>query len=186
MMRLAALTVLAIIVFDAPWARAQGTSLPRRFSIDLGAGSHFRDAGDVESLSLCVALTRFVTLAATVERGHVPTQVTRYPDGYSATRNGTLTFASGELRVTMPAGRRWLPYGLIGLGVGRSVLNVNEYFPDPVTRTADLLYAGGGLRYALGSSVALFSDVKLMLVMGRSVDDLSARLPLRAGVSLRF
>jgi hypothetical protein len=166
--------------------QAQATGLPRRFNIDLGAGSHLGDVGDVESMSVGVALTRFVTLAATVERGHVPTQVTLYPDGYGATRNGTLTFASGEFRVTIPAGRRWTSYALVGRGVGRSVFNVNTYFPDPITRTADLFYAGGGVRYALGSAIALFSDGKLMLVMGRSVDDLSARLPIRAGVSLRF
>ncbi len=53
-------------------------------------------------------------------------------------------------------------------------------------RTADLVYAGGGVRYSLGPSAALFSDAKLILVIGREADDLSARLPVRAGVSLRF
>lgn len=165
-------------------AKAQAPPLPR-FSVDTGAGAHARDAGNVVSLSAGVALTRFVTFAATVERGHVPTQVTRYPNGFSATRNGTLTFAGGECRVTIPAGR-WTPYGFIGRGVGRSVLNVNAYFPQPVTRTADVFYAGGGARYDLGPVVSLFSDAKLLLVMGRAGDDLSARLPIRAGVSLRF
>lgn len=185
-MRLTVCTVILSMLVDAPPAHAQRHGLPRRFSIDLGAGSHLRDAGDIESMTVGVALSPFVTLAATVERGHVPTQVTRYPDGYSATRNGTLTFASGELRVTIPAGRRWTPYGFVGRGVGRSVLNVNTHFPDHITRTADAYYAGGGVRYALGSAIALFSDAKFMLVMGRSADDLSARLPIRVGMSFRF
>lgn len=185
-MRLTVCAVILSMLVGAPPVHAQRHGLPHRFSIDLGAGSHLRDAGDVESMSAGVALSPFVTLAATVERGHVPTQVTEYPDGYSATRNGTLTFAGGELRVTIPAGRRWMPYALVGRGVGRSVLNVNTHFPDPITRTADIFYAGAGVRYALGSAIALFSDAKLMLVTGRSVDDFSARLPIRAGVSLLF
>lgn len=185
-MRLTVFMVLVSTLLGVSPVQAQDHGLPRRFRIDLGAGSHLVDAGDVESMSVGVALARFVTLALTIERGHVPTDVTVYPDGYSATRNGTLVFASGECRVTIPAGRRWTPYGLIGRGVGRSVFNVNSYFPDPITRTADLFYAGGGVRYALGSSIAVFSDAKLMLVMGRSVDDLSARLPIRAGISLGF
>lgn len=185
-MRLTICAVILSMLVEAPAAHAQRPGLPRRFGIDLGAGSHLRDAGDVESMTVGVALSPFVTLAATVERGHVPTQVTEYPDGYSATRNGTLTFASGELRVTIPAGRRWTPYGLVGRGVGRSVLNVNTHFPDPIARTADVYYAGGGVRYAIGSAFALFSDAKLMLVMGRSADDLSARLPIRVGMSFRF
>jgi hypothetical protein len=186
-MRFAVFVILLSTLDGASLAQAQGHGrLSHRFSFDLGAGSHFRDAGDVESMSLGVALSPFVTLAATVERGHVPTRVTAYPDGYSATRNGTLTSASGELRVTIPAGRRWTPYGLVGRGVGKSVFNVNTRFPDPITRSADLFYAGAGVRYALGSAIALFSDAKFMLVMGRSAGDLSARLPIRAGVSFRF
>jgi hypothetical protein len=185
-MRLAVFVMLLFTLDGASLLHAQGQGLTRRFSVDLGAGSHLRDAGDVESMSVGVALSRFITLGATVERSHVPTRRTTYPDGHSATRNGTLTSASGELRVTIPAGRRWTPYGVVGRGVGRSVFNVNTDFPDPITRTADLFYAGGGVRYALGSAIALFSDAKLMLVVGRSADDLSARLPIRAGASLRF
>ena len=160
--------------------------MSRRFSVDLGLGSHFRDGGDVESMSVGFAVSRIVTLAATLERSHVPTRLRTYPDGYSATRNGTLASISGEFRLTIPVGDRWTPYGVVGLGVGESILNVNEYFPRPITRTADLVYAGGGVRYSLGPAVALFSDAKLILVIGREADDLSARLPVRAGVSFRF
>jgi hypothetical protein len=66
-----------------------------------------------------------------------------------------------------------------------SVLNVNEFFPGPITRTADLVYTGGGVRYPLGPA-ALFGDAKLILAIGREADDLSARPPVRAGVSFRF
>jgi hypothetical protein len=167
-------------------ALAQGAGTLRRVSVDLGLGSHYLDGGDVASVSVAFAVSRIVALAATVERSHVPTTLSTFPDGYSVTRNGTLTSVSGELRVTIPAGRRWTPYGMLGRGVGESVLNVNEFFPNPITTTADLLYAGGGVRSALGSTAALFADAKLIFVIGREVDDLSARLPVRAGVSFRF
>mgnify|MGYP001309679650 FL=1 len=167
-------------------AHAQSTGLSRRFGLDLGLGSHFADGGDVESLSVGFSVTRFVALAVTVERSHIPTKLSARSDGYSATRNGTLASISGEFRLTIPVGDRWTPYGVVGRGVGKSVLNVNEFFPEPITRTADLVYAGGGVHYSLGPAVALFSDARLILLVGRNADDLSARLPVRAGVSFRF
>lgn len=184
-MRLAAPFVVLAMLIGTP-AYTQGTGATRRVSVDLGVGSHVPDGGDVESISAGFAVTRFVALGVTVERGHVPTTVTTFPNGSSATRNGTLTSIAGECRLTLPVGDRWVPYGIVGLGVGRSVLNVNEFFPDPITRTADLVYAGGGVRYFLGPAAALFSDVTLMVVSGREADDLSARLPVRVGVSLQF
>lgn len=181
--RLAPLFAFAVMLIGAP-AHAQGMS--RRFSVDLGLGSLLKDGGDVESISVGFAVSRIVALAATVERSHIPTTLRTYPDGYSVTRNGTLMSMSGEIRLTIPAGDRWTPYGIVGGGVGESVLNVNEFFPTPITRTADLGYAGGGVRYSLGAAAALFGDAKLILVIGREADDLSARLPVRAGVSFRF
>ena len=183
--RLAALFAFLMMLIGAP-AHAQGTGMSRRFSVDLGLGSHVMDGGDVESMSVGFAISRAVTLAATVERSHIPTKLRTYPDGYSVTRNGTLASISGEFRLTLPVGDRWTPYGVVGRGVGESVLNVNEFFPNPITRTANLVYAGGGVRYSLSPAVALFADAKLILVSGREADDLSARLPVRAGVSFRF
>lgn len=183
--RLAALFVFLVMLIGTP-AQAQGTGLSRRFSLDLGLGSHLEDGGDVQSISIGFAVTRFVALAVTGERSHIPTKLSTSPNGYSVTRNGRLTSISGEFRLTIPVGNRWTPYGLVGGGVGESVLNVNEFFPGPITRTADLVYAGGGVRYLLGPAIALFSDAKLILVIGREADDLSARLPVRAGVAFRF
>jgi hypothetical protein len=183
--RLVALSAFLLMLIGAP-AHAQGEGMSRRLSVDLGLGSHFKDGGDVESVSVGFRVWRIVTLGATVERSHIPTKVRTYPDGYSVSRNGTLASISGEFRLIIPVGDRWAPYGLIGRGIGESVLNVNEFFPTPIRRTADLVYAGGGVRYSLGQAAALFCDAKLMLVIGREADDLSARLPVRAGVSFRF
>jgi hypothetical protein len=183
--RLAASFVFLLTLIGTP-AHAQSTEPLRRFSLDLGLGSHFRDGGDVESVSVGFAITRFVELALILERSHIPTKVSTSPGSHSVTRNGTLASISGEFRLTIPVGDRWTPYGLVGRGVGESVLNVNEFFPNPITRTADLVYVGGGVRYALGPAVALFNDAKLILVVGRDADDLSARVPVRAGVSFRF
>jgi hypothetical protein len=183
--RLAALFAFLMMLIGAP-AHAQDAGMSRRFSVDLGLGSHVIDGGYVGSMSLGFALSRIVALAATVERSQIPTKLRTYPDGYSVTRNGTLTSISGEFRLTIPVGDRWTPYSVVGCGVGESVLNVNEFFPNPITRTANLVYAGGGVRYSLGRAAALFGDAKLILVIGREADDLSARLPVRAGVSFRF
>jgi hypothetical protein len=183
--RLAAFFAFVVMLIGAP-AHAHGAGMSRRFSVDLGLGSHFKDGGDVESISVGFAVSRIVALAATVERSHIPTKLRTYPDGSGVTRNGTLTSISGEFRLTIPAGDRWTPYGIVGSGVGESVLNINEFFPSPITRTAYLVYAGGGVRYSLGPAAALFGDAKLILVIGREADDLSARLPVRAGVSFRF
>ncbi len=183
--RLAALFAFMVMLIGGP-AHAQGAGMSRRFNVDLGLGSHLKDGGDVESISIGFAVSRIVALAATVERSHIPTNLRTYPDGYSVTRNGTLTSMSGEFWLTIPAGDRWTPYGIVGSGVGESVLNVNEFFPSPITRTANLMFAGGGVRYSLGPAAALFGDAKLILVIGREADDLSARLPVRAGVSFRF
>jgi hypothetical protein len=182
--RLTALVALVMVLIVGP-AYAQGTGF-RRFSVDLGAGSHLADGGDVESMSVGFAVSRIVTVAATAERSHIPTRLRTYPGGSSVTRNGTLTSISGELRLTVPVGVRWTPYGFVGGGTGESVLNVNEFFPDPITRTARLVYAGGGVRYSLSPAIALFGDAKLILVVGREADDVSARVPVRAGVSFRF
>lgn len=183
--RFAGLSAFVVIVISAP-AHAQGDGMSRRLSVDFGLGSHVMDGGDVESVSVGFRVWKIVTLAATVERSHIPTKVRTYPDGYSVARNGTLASISGEFRLIVPVGDRWAPYGLAGRGIGESVLNVNEFFPTPIARTADLVYAGGGVRYSLGPAVSLFGDAKLMLVIGREADDLSARLPVRAGVSFRF
>lgn len=180
--RFAVLFVLLATMSTPAFAQSAGSS--RRFSLDLGLGSHLNDGGDVESVSAGWAFSRYATLAATVERSHVPTERRTYPGGQSVTRNGTLTSIGGELRLTIPVADRWIPYGVVGVGVGESVLNVNESFPDAVTRTTGLIYAGGGVRYSLGPAAALFGDAKL--VIAREADDLSARLPIRAGVSLRF
>ncbi len=80
--RLAAVFVFLVMLIGAP-AHAQGTGLSRRFSLDLGLGSHFVDGGDVESVSVEFAATRFVALAVTVERSHIPTKLSTRSDGYS-------------------------------------------------------------------------------------------------------
>ena len=125
--RLAALFAFVVMLIWEP-AHAQDARMSRRFSVDLGLGSHFKDGGDVESISVGFAVSRIVALAATVERSHIPTNLRTSPDGHSVTRNGTLTSISGELRLSIPAGDRWTPYGIVGTGVGESVLNVNESF----------------------------------------------------------
>ena len=66
----------------------------------LGVGSHLSEGGNLQSLSLGYDASGGVTLLVNVERNHVPTRLR----SFSATRGGTLTSLSGELRYTVPVG----------------------------------------------------------------------------------
>jgi hypothetical protein len=184
---LAAWTFLAILAVMPAKASAQGSASepPRRFSLNLSAGSHLRDGGDSQALSLGYTPWRGLTLMATVERGHMPTQVQRFPHGFSATRNGTVTFISGEVRYAVPLGKV-APFGLVGRGAGWSRPNVNEIFPNAVTSVADVVYAGGGMYVLLNPALAVSVDARLELMMDRETLGMGARLPIRAGVTWRF
>jgi hypothetical protein len=180
-------TVLALLVVTPAQAADEGRSAqPDRFSVDLGVGSHLKDGGNLQSLSFGYTPWRALTLLVNVERDHVPTRRRSYPDGYSVTRGGTLTTVSGELRYTVPVGERVLSYGLVGRGAGRSHPNVSDIFPNRVTRTADVLYVGGGVRVPLRPPLAVFVDAKFLIHVDREGEGLGAMLPIRAGVTWRF
>jgi hypothetical protein len=186
-LRVAVWTFLAILVVGPANASAQGAAPepPRRFSVNLSAGSHFRDGGDSQAFSFGYTPWRGLTLMLGVERGHMPTRVSRFPNGFSATRNGTLTFISGEVRYAVPLGRV-APFGLVGRGAGWSRPNVNDIFPKPVKSLADVVYAGGGVYVLFHPALAVSIDARLELFMDRESLGMGARLPIRAGVAWRF
>jgi hypothetical protein len=71
-----------------------------------------------------------------------------------------------------------------GLGVGRSRPNVNDLFPNPVSNTTNVAYAGGGLLYSFHPNAGVFVDAKFLLLAGR--EEFGAMKPVRAGVIWRF
>jgi hypothetical protein len=157
-------------------------SLP--FSVHLGAGAHLNEGGNLQSLSFGYTPWRGVTFLVNVERDHVPTKVTTYPDGFAASRGGTLTTAGAELRYTAPIGRRVSPYVMTGGAAGVSRPNVNDIFPNRVSNLARMMYAGGGVRIPVRPHLDVFADARFMLWIER--DSVGGLLPIRGGVTWRF
>lgn len=192
--RLTACTLLAILVVTRAYASDEGPSpeRPRRFSVTFAAGSHWQDRGHVQALSFGYLPARAWTLLLNVERGHVPTRVRRYPDGYSASRGGTLTSITGEVRQTVWRFKRIAPFWLAGGGAAEARASVDEIFPDRRTRVVRVLYGGGGLLISLHPALALSVDAKLLvaeqmenLLVAKAETEI-LRLPIRAGVTWRF
>ena len=186
----AAVCTLLVLLATAS-AHAQGaqtpTDPPPRFSLEFGVGSHLTNGGDVEAVSFGYRPHPDMTLLVMVERDYIPTRVTQYPDGYSATRGGTLAFVSGEFRYTVPIGTRVSPYGFLGRGIGLSRPHVDEWFPqDARTRTTDTVYLGGGARIRLRPRLDLFVDAKFMFHADREGEGLGAMVPIRGGIAWLF
>jgi hypothetical protein len=127
----------------------------------------------------------WLELLLNAERIHLPFELERFPDGFSATRGGTMAFASGELRVALLSADRVSPFAIAGIGGGVSRPNVNAQFPDAVRNDLRVLYVGGGVRVPLRRGFSLSGDVRGVLAVEGN-DGVLAILPVRAGVAWRF
>jgi hypothetical protein len=180
------LFAVGVLSFVAPAvAGAQGSATP--FSIQAAGGLQLNGGGHNRSISAGVAFGRRIELLLSGERIHLPTTVTRFEDGQSVTRHGTVEFISGELRLSPFAFARLSPYLLVGAGRGTSRPNVNEFFPDPVSNDAILLIAGGGLRVPLTDHLSVVADMRFVM-LGEDSDDGGVFLfaPVRGGLAWRF
>jgi hypothetical protein len=110
--------------------------------------------------------------------------VTRFDDGFSVSRHGTVTFLSGEVRFLPVTFGRAAPTRSPAPARGRSRLNVNQHFPDPVTNRATQVFAGGSVRVAVTRQLSVVGDVRLVLQSERG--ELGAFAPVRAGLAWRF
>jgi hypothetical protein len=124
-------------------------------------------------------------LHVNVERIHAPLQSTRYPNGYSFTRGGTMTFASGELRVSPLPKARVSPFAMAGVGGGISRPNVNAEFPEAVRNELRVVYLGGGARIPLRRGFSLLGDARAMLAL-EGYDSVLGIWSVRGGVAWRF
>lgn len=115
-----------------------------------------------------------------VERSHWPTEV----GPTSATRGGTVTFISGEVRFLPVTVGRVSPYALASVGAGVSRPNVNTIFPDRVTNTAWLMVGGAGVRIAATDRLSVFADMRFGI--HGELDTIRLLLPVRGGVAWRF
>ena len=120
------------------------------------------------------------------ERSHVPTDVTFFDDGYSATRGATTRFVSGEFRYVPVTFKRLSPYVIVGIGRGVSRPNVNDLFPDRVTHEVTLQFPGFGGRVDVTEHLSAFADLRFMFQSRAGEPDAGMFGPIRGGLAWRF
>ena len=111
-----ALSAVCLALFLVP-ATASAQSPASSFSIQGAAGPTIVDPGHNLSAAIGFSPMPRLTLLLDVQRTHIPTRITRHEHGSSATRGGTLTALSGEVRVSLwpsprvtPSSSRLLKY----------------------------------------------------------------------------
>jgi hypothetical protein len=177
-----AIVVLSLVAPAVAAAQGAGTGV----SVQGAFGSHIKGGGNTQTLSVGYSPDERIGFLLSAERLHLPTEIKRYEHGFGATRGGTTTFISGEVRLSPFMFNRMSPYGLVGVGRGISRPNVNDIFPDPVKRNAALLFAGGGVRLTLTERLSAFADMRFMLQVDRTETGVFLFLPVRGGVAWTF
>ena len=168
-------------------AGGAGNEGRERLSLQVAAGPLLTLSGGANVLSAAFGYSPAsrLELLLNMERSHVPFQLTRFPDGYSVSRGGTLMFVSGELRFAFLPASRVSPFALVGAGGGVSRPTVNEYFPDRVRNDLRVLYVGGGVRVPLRRGFSLLGDARCILGL-EGYDGVLALWPIRVGLAWRF
>jgi hypothetical protein len=162
-----------------------GTASGQSFLLEASAGPTVVDAGYGVSAGVGFMPASRVALSFELERTHLSSRLRTDGRGsISGFRGGTLTLASGELRVGLFGRDRIGPYGLAGFAAGVSRPNVNEMFPDSVTNDVRAVFFGGGIHVPVKERFSLFADARMML--GAEAGDLLAVAPIRAGVAWHF
>jgi hypothetical protein len=172
------LMVFAVSIVAPAVAAGQGAT--PAFFVQGAVGTHIRGGGDTESVSAGFTPRERWDFLIGAERSHLPTEL----NGLSATRGGTTTFISGEVRFTLVTSRRLSPYVLASIGRGVSRPNVNDRFPDAVSNDAWLLFYGGGVRVPLTRRFSAFAEGRAGIQGERDV--IALLLPIRVGVAWRF
>jgi hypothetical protein len=180
-----AAAIAVLCVFVPRVATGQTSTGAHHVSVQLAGGPTLTGGGNVLSAAFGYSPASRLELLLNVERNHLPFQLERFPDGYSATRGGTMTFVSGELRLALLPAGRVSPFAVAGGGGGVSRPNVNAEFPDRVSNDLRVLYIGGGVRVPLGRGFSLLGDARAMLAL-EGYDGVMAVWPVRAGVAWRF
>ena len=177
-----AVTALSFVSPAVAAGQASGIGV----SVQGAIGSHIGDGGDAQSLSLGVSFGERFGVVVNVERSHVPTDVTFFDGGYSASRGATTRFISGEFRYVPVTYKRLSPYVIAGVGRGVSRPNVNEFFPDRVTHQVTLQFPGFGARVLVTGHLSAFGDIRFMFQSRSGEPDAGGFGPIRAGLAWRF
>jgi hypothetical protein len=178
------LFAVSVLSSVAP-AVAAGQGTGTRVSVQGAVGTDINAGGDSQSVSIGFSPNERLDILVSAERFHWPTEVTRFDaTDFSATRGGTTTFISGEVRFLLFTFNRISPYVLASAGRGISRPNVNDIFPDRVTNDATLLFFGGGVRIAVTERLNAFADIRFGIQGER--DSIIGLAPVRGGVAWRF
>jgi hypothetical protein len=70
------------------------------------------------------------------------------------------------------------------MGRGLSRPNINQYFTDPVTNAAAIVFSGAGIRVPVGRHVNVFGEARFALTVERDV--VMPTVPIRAGLAWNF
>jgi hypothetical protein len=160
-------------------------------SVQAGGGPTLIDTGYDLSAEVGVSPASRITFLGGIERTHLASQIEfgAAPGGRqvvtSSFRGGTMTAATGTLRVSLFPSGRPTPYALAGFGIGQSRPTVNERYPDAVTNDARFLMVGAGMNLPLREHLSLFGDAR-MLFGAEGTEGILAIVPIRAGISWRF
>jgi hypothetical protein len=161
------------------------TGQTSRLSLQVAAGPTLVGGGNVLAAAFGYSPASRLELLLNVERIHLPFELKRFSDGFSATRGGTMTFAGGEVRLALLPPDRVSPFAMAGIGGGVSRPNVNAQFPDPVRNDLRVLYVGGGVRVPLRRRFTLLGDARGLLALEGNDGGL-AILPVRTAITWRF
>jgi hypothetical protein len=179
--------LFAVTVLSLVWpAVAAGQGAGIGVSIQGAIGSHIGDGGDAQSVSLGVSFGERFGVVVNAERSHVPTDVTYFEGGYSATRGATTRFISGEFRYVPVTFKGISPYVIAALGHGVSRANVNEFFPNPVTHDVILQGPGFGAAVRVTEHLSAFGDMRFLFQSRRGEPDAGGFGPIRFGLAWRF
>jgi hypothetical protein len=178
-MKARVLLAIGALSFVAP-AIATGQGAGIGVSLQGTIGTQINAPGNNQSISIGFSPNERLDLLIGAERIHLSTEVTRF----GATRGGTTTFVSGEVRLSPVTINGFSPYLLGGLGAGRSRPNVNDLFPNAVTNSVWLIFGGGGVRFSVTDRFSVFADLRAGMQGER--DSIFLLLPVRGGVAWRF
>ena len=178
------------VVAGQTWPGASGSTDSaqggrEKLSLQVAGGPTIRGGASVISAGVGYSPASRVELLLNVERIHQPSRFHYFENGFSASRGGTLTFVSGELRVSFLPQDRVSPFALVGGGGGISRPNVNATFPEAVRNDLRVMYVGGGVRVPLRHGLSLVGDARAMLAL-EGYDGVLGILPVRAAITWRF
>jgi hypothetical protein len=174
---------MSVVLALVPAGAGAQSSAPS-VSIQAAAGPTIIDTGHHVSAAVGFSPVSRVTLLLDVQRTQLLSRVRRDERGSTGFRGGTMTAASGEVRVGLWPAQRVTPYGLAGLGAGVSRPTVNEAFPDRVTNGVRFMFFGGGVDVPLREQLSLFGDVRLLV--GAEAGETLAIVPVRLGIAWHF